>query len=83
MTLQLDLPDEVLALLGDEPQREALEGVLLHLVQKQHLTVAKAGSLLGLDRREAVAWYTSHGYPYPNYSVDDFLKHDLAHADQA
>ena len=83
MTLQLDLPDEVLTLLGDEPQQEALEGVLLHLVQRQQLTVAKAGSLLGLDRREAINWYTSHGYHYPNYSVEDFLKHDLVHADQA
>ena len=83
MTLQLDLPDEVLSLLGDEPQQEALEGVLLHLIQQQQLTVAKAGSLLGLDRREAIAWYTSRGYHYPNYSAQDFLKHDLAYAEQA
>lgn len=82
MTLQLELPDEVLSLLGDEPQREALEGVLLHLVQQQQLTVAKAGQLLGLERREAIIWYTSHGYHYPNYTEEDFTRNDLAHAEQ-
>lgn len=82
MTLQLDLPDGVMTLLGDEPQREALEGVLLHLVQQKQLSVAKAGSLLGLGGSEAIRWYTSHGYAYPNYTIDEFIEHDLAYAEQ-
>ena len=82
MTLQLELPDEVLTLLGNEPQREVLESVLLHLIQEERITVAKAGEILGLDRMEAIEWYTSHGYHYPNYSVDDFIANDLSYAEQ-
>ena len=82
MTLQLELPTEVLEALGSEPQREILEGVLLLLVQQERMTVAKAGSVLGLDRQEAIRWYTSHGFTYPNYSLDDFVQNDLAYAEQ-
>jgi predicted HTH domain antitoxin len=82
MTLQLELPDEVLGLLGNEPQREVLESVLLHLIQEERMTVAKAGEILGLDRLEAIRWYTSHGYTYPNYDLDEFKTHDLSYAEQ-
>ncbi len=82
MTLHLELPDEVLALLGNEPQQEVLKSVLLHLIQEKRMTVAKAGEILGLGRMEAIRWYTSHGYPYPNYDVDDFRMHDLSYAEQ-
>ncbi len=81
MTLQLELPTEVLEALGSEPQREILEGVLLLLVQQERMTVAKAGSVLGLGRQEAIRWYTSHGLEYPNYSLDDFVQNDLAYAE--
>ena len=81
MTLHLELPTEVLEALGSEPQREILEGVLLLLVQQERMTVAKAGSVLGLDHQEAIRWYTSHGFNYPNYSLDDFIQNDLAYAE--
>jgi len=82
MTPQLELPDEVLTLLGNEPQREVLESVLLHFIQEERMTVAKAGEILGLDRIAAIQWYTSHGYTYPNYRVDEFIAHDLSYAEQ-
>ena len=80
MTLQLELPTEVLAALGSEPQREILESVLLLLVQQERMTVAKAGSVLGVARQGAIHWYISHGFKYPNYSLDDFVQNDLTYA---
>jgi hypothetical protein len=49
------LPPEVIEALGTDPQREALEALLLRLVQQGKLTLAKAGEQLGMtngDRRE-------------------------------
>ncbi len=77
MTLELDLPPEVKDAYGDKLGRKVLEGLLLQMVQEGRLSVAKAGSLLDLDRLEAIRWYTSFGFHFPNYGVDDFVSHDL------
>ena len=69
MTLQIDLPDEILMLLGSDPEKEVLESLLLHLIQEERITVARAGELLGLDRMDALNWYTQHGYDFPG--LDD------------
>ena len=59
MDLSLRLPDEVVEALGPEPEREALEGVLLLLVSEGKLSLERAGEILGLGTREAAArWYT-------------------------
>ena len=58
MDLHLQLPDEVVKALGPEPEREALEGILLLLVGEGKMTLERAGSILGLGgREEAVRWY--------------------------
>lgn len=80
MTFSLDLPPEVTEAFGDELERKVLEGLLLQLVHGEQMSVAKAGSLLGLNRLEAIRWYTSHGHTFPNYSVDDFVANDLNYA---
>ena len=80
MTLSFDLPPEVTDAFGDELERKVLEGLLLQLVQGEQMSVAKAGSLLGLNRLEAIRWYTSHGFAFPNYSADDFMANDLLYA---
>ena len=72
MNLKIELPEEVVALLGDDPEREALEALLLHLIRTDRVSVAWAGKRLGLDRQEAVRWYTSHGYPYPDITPEEF-----------
>ncbi len=77
---ELRVPEEVVAALGDEPEREALEALLLHLVREDKVSVAWAGKRLGLDRQEAIRWYTSHGYPFPDYTEDD-LEEDARYAE--
>ncbi|HEX7021219.1 MAG TPA: hypothetical protein VF171_00070 [Trueperaceae bacterium] len=37
------------------------------------MTVAKAGSILGMDRMSAIRWYTSLGFDYPNLDDADLL----------
>lgn len=71
MNLHLELPAEVV---------EALEGVLLLLVSKGRMSVARAGEILGLEGRlSAIRWYTGHGLPYPDLSEEDFAD-DLGYA---
>lgn len=77
--MKLILPDEVLKALGPEPERTALEAVLLFLVSEDKISVAQAGEILGLDRMSAVSWYTSHGFYYPDLSEGD-LAEELRHA---
>jgi hypothetical protein len=78
---ELRVPKEVVAELGDDPEREALEALLLHLIRTDRVSVAWAGERLGLDRQEAIRWYTSHGYPYPDPSEED-LEEDFRHAER-
>ena len=78
---ELRVPEEVVAVLGDDPERETLEALLLHLIRTGKVSVAWAGKRLKLDRQEAIRWYTSHGYPYPDPSEDD-LEEDFSHAER-
>lgn len=56
--MKLTLPDEVLEVLGSDPEREALEGVLLLLVGEGRLPLERAGKILGFKaREEAARWY--------------------------
>lgn len=71
MTLTLDLPKELAEVLSSRPEREVLEAVALSLVVRGRITVGRAGEILGMDRLEAVRWYTGHGLTYPNLSEDD------------
>lgn len=59
MDVKLTLPDEMLEALGSDPEREALEGLLLLLVGEGRLSLERAGEILGLENREkAERWYT-------------------------
>ena len=77
MPITLELPHEILAAYGDDLERKILESLLLQMVREERMSVAKAGSLLGLGRLEAIRWYTSHGYPFPNWDEDEW-KRELA-----
>ncbi len=55
--------------------------MLLYPVSQGRMSTGKAGRLLGLDRLEAIRWYTDHGFHYPNLQPED-LAHDLAFAEQ-
>jgi hypothetical protein len=78
---ELRVPEEVVKALGDEPEREALEALLLYLIRADRVSVAWAGKRLGLDRWEAIEWYNSHGYSYPDYAEED-LEEDLRYAER-
>ena len=78
---ELRVPEEVVAALGDDPEREALEALLLHLIHTDKVSVAWAGERLGLDRREAIRWYTSRGYSFPDYAEED-LEEDARYAER-
>jgi hypothetical protein len=77
--MNLEFPEEVVEALGPEPERAALEGVLLFLIYEDKISVARAGEILGLDRISAINWYTSHGFYYPDLSEKD-LAEELRHA---
>jgi hypothetical protein len=77
--MNLELPEEVVEALGPEPERAALEAVLLFLISEDKISVALAGEILGLDRTSAISWYTSHGFYYPDLSEED-LAEELRHA---
>ena len=77
--MNLEFPEEVVEALGPEPERAALEAVLLFLISEDKISVARAGEILGLDRISAINWYTSHGFYYPDFSEKD-LAEELCHA---
>jgi predicted HTH domain antitoxin len=72
MNLSLELPEELEAALRPDPERHVLESVLLHLVRRGVVSVARAGELLGFSRTEAVAWYAREGYTYPEYTPEEW-----------
>jgi hypothetical protein len=77
--MNLELPEEVVEALGPEPERAALEAVLLFLISEDKMSVGRAGEILGFDRISAIRWYTSHGFSYPDLSEKD-LAEELRHA---
>ncbi len=77
--MNLELPEELVEALGPEPERAALEAVLLFLISEGKMSVARAGEILGLDRISAINWYTSLGFYYPDLSEAD-LAEELRHA---
>jgi hypothetical protein len=80
MDVRVELPAEVVEVLGPEPGRKVLEGVLLLLVSEGKMSAARAGEILGLEGRlSAIRWYTAHGLPYPDLSEED-LADDLEYA---
>lgn len=76
---QATLPEALGQLLGDNAEREVLEGVLLKLVSEGRTTLGKAAELLNLSREEALRWYSGHGLSYPNLD-DEELERELAFA---
>lgn len=82
MALQIELPDELTTLLGPNPSAAVRDAVLLQLVHEGRMSVAYAGQLLGLDRLDAVRWYTSHGYHYPDLTPAE-LQEDLNDLDDS
>lgn len=81
MDVRITLPDEMIEALGDDPEREALEALLLHLVRRERISVGRAGELLGLDKRAAISWYVGWGHRYPDLAEED-LEDDFRFAEE-
>ena len=72
MDVKLTLPDEVVDALGRDPEREALEGVLLLLVGEGRMSLERAGGILGFeDREEATRWYAERTLLRPKHEAGD------------
>ncbi len=75
MDVKLTLPDEVVEALGSDPEREALEGVLLLLVGEGRIPLERAGEILGFgDREEATRWYAERALLRPKPEAGDTLE---------
>lgn len=72
MTVRLELPPDLEAALGPDPQRSVLESVLVQLVRNHAVSLARAAEVLGFSREEAIRWYTAHGYHYPDYTAEEW-----------
>ncbi len=77
-TLTLELPTELLELLGSEEQakRGAKLALVFDLVQRQRVSRAKAAELLGIPLAEFPALLAEYSIPWFDYSTDD-LDRDL------
>jgi hypothetical protein len=72
MSMNLQLPDEIVEALGADSEREALEGVLLLLIGEGRISLERAGEILGFgDREEAVRWYAERALPRTKPEVGD------------
>lgn len=80
MDVRLTLPDEILEALGPDPEREALEGLLLLLVGEGRLSLKRAGEILGLENREkAEIWYAERISSRSDLSDGPGLAEDPVH----
>ncbi len=61
--MRITLPEEVADALGENPEREALEGLLLLLIGEGRMDIGRAASLLGMGREEAEEWYAERTIP--------------------
>lgn len=83
--MELKIPEDIAKALGENPDQEALEAILLHLIRSGRVSVAWAGKKLGLDRWDSIDWYTARGYPYPDYTEEDIeedIRNSLQHSNQ-
>ncbi len=80
MDLNLRLPDEVAEALGPDPEREALEGVLLLLVGEGRIPLERAGGILGFGgHEEAARWYAERTSSRPDFGADDSGEIEIVH----
>lgn len=77
-TVSLDLPTELLELLGSEEaaKRDAKRALVFDLVRRGRVSRAKASELLGIPLVDFPALLADYGIPWFDYSAED-LEHDL------
>jgi predicted HTH domain antitoxin len=75
-TLTIELPPELLKLLGseEEAKREAKVALVLDLVRRGKVSRTKAAELLGLSLAELPALLAQYRIPWFDYSPEDLQK---------
>ena len=75
MSVQVEIPDQVLKTPGPEISRRVLETVALEGFKSGQLTIYQVGRILGFETRfEVHEFLTAHDVPWVNYSVEDAEK---------
>jgi predicted HTH domain antitoxin len=77
-TVTLELPTELLELLGseEEAKREAKLALVFDLVRRGRVSRAKAAELLGIPLTQFPALLAEYGIPWFDYSTED-VERDL------
>ena len=76
-TLQIEIPDEVIELLGlERAKSEAKVALVLDLVRQRTISKAKAAELLGMNLVELPSLLSKYQIPWFEYDKDE-LENDL------
>ncbi|HGE73062.1 TPA: UPF0175 family protein [Candidatus Poribacteria bacterium] len=78
-SIYIEIPDELLELLGSEEEaaKEAKQSLVLDLVRRGKISKAKAADLLGMDLWEMPAFLSEYKIPWFNYSKKQ-MEQDMA-----
>jgi len=78
-SIYMEIPDELLKLLGSEEEaaKEAKQSLVLDLVRRGKISRAKAADLLGIDLWEMPAFLSEYKIPWFNYSKKQ-MEQDMA-----
>jgi predicted HTH domain antitoxin len=72
--LNLELPDEVLAQLGEEElETKVKEAFVMELLREHRLSQGKAAEILGIDRHELFNLMTNYRVPVIDLLPDDLM----------
>lgn len=76
MELRLELPDEVVALLGETPEAAAStarQSVVLDLLRRGHIGEGLAARALGLNRHDMIDFMAAHDIPSGPATIEELL----------
>jgi predicted HTH domain antitoxin len=78
-SIYMEIPDELLELLGseDEAAKEAKQSLVLDLIRRGRISRSKAADLLGIDIWEMPAFLSEYKIPWFDYSKKQ-MEQDMA-----
>ena len=75
LTVELDLPDEVVAALAGEDMTASLrEALVMNLVREHRISKGKAAEILGIFREDMFRLMSKHQLPVIDLSVDELQR---------
>ena len=75
-TISMEIPDELLKLLGSEEEvgKEAKQALVLDLVRRGRISRSKAAELLGIDLWDMPKFLSAYKIPWFDYSEEQMRK---------